>query len=207
MNSLSARSKLMLLAVCVLILPACGGVFNTKMNVPTTYVLAPATISVEQKLNSTIDLAVSLPVAAPGLDTERIAALHEHRRLDYFLDAQWGATATKVVQSLLCETFAQGEFHSVAPEQARLNATHLVDLQLLDFQAEYSDEHAPPTIHVSLTATLMRMKDRKLLASFPISAQVKADQNTLSAVVAAYESASQKVALDLSAKVLAAANE
>jgi ABC-type uncharacterized transport system auxiliary subunit len=177
-----------------------GGFFETKMVPPTVYVLHAAA-SDPAKQTIMADLAVSIPVPAPGLDTERIATLHDTHRLDYFRDAQWGATTPNVVQALICETLSHSGFHSVAPEQARLNATHLIDLQLVSFHAEYADEHAAPIIQVALTASVLRLKDRKLMASFPLKASVKAAQNNMGSVVNAYEAATQQVAAALSVEV------
>jgi cholesterol transport system auxiliary component len=207
MKSTLNRIVLLVLCTSVATLSGCSGFFETKVPAPTTYILTAPTASGERRVNLNVDLAISLPAAAPGLDTERIAALHEQRRLDYFRDVQWGAPAANVVQSLLAATLAQGGFHSVAPEQSRLSATHLVDLQLRDFQAEYRDEHAPPVVHVSLVASVLRMKDRKLLATFPVVANVAATQNNMGAVIAAYEAATQNVALALSAQVQSVVSE
>jgi ABC-type uncharacterized transport system auxiliary subunit len=139
------------------------------------------------------------------LDTERIATVHAARRLDYYQNARWGATAASVVQSLIVTSLQnQQVFRSVMPEQARVSATHLLDLQLRDFQAEYANEGAAPIVRVTVIATVMRLKDRKLLASFPVAASVPAQENRLNAVVAAFESASQQAIRALNKQTVAA---
>ena len=184
--------------LCLLLGGCSSGFFETKAAVATVYVLAPAKLdsSVSPAASLDVDLAIALPAAAPGLDTERIAALYEARRLDYYKDAQWGALAATVTQSLLVTTLQnQKLFRSVTPEQARVSATHVLDVQLQDFQAEYVAGKSNPSAHVSMTASLIRLKDRKLLASFPIGAAVDADANRMNAVIAAFEAAAQQVAL------------
>jgi ABC-type uncharacterized transport system auxiliary subunit len=187
----------------------CSGLLETQLAPPDTYVLHAAAIASKQaiKTNTPANIAVSIPTPAPGLDTERIATLHDSNRLDYYRDAQWGATAPLVIQTLICDSLAHVGFNSVAPEQARLNSTHLIDLQLRAFQAEYLDESAAPTVRVALVASVLRLSDRKLLASFPVSASVKAEQNTLRSVVSAFESASQHVAAALGTQVEKLASE
>jgi ABC-type uncharacterized transport system auxiliary subunit len=181
-----------------------SGLLETKFPVPTTYVLAPLQAAGGGQSQSA-DLTVAIPAPAPGLDTERIATLHDARRLDYYQDARWGATAAEVMQSLLVASLQnQAAFRSVTPEQARVSATHLLDLQLRDFQAEYSSKSAAPTVRVTLIATVVRLKDRKLLASFPATATVQADENRLSAVIAAFESAAQQTAATISKQAYAA---
>jgi ABC-type uncharacterized transport system auxiliary subunit len=205
MNASALRITKVLSVATLLLLSACtSGLLETKFDAPTTYVLAPLPAA-DGKNSSTVDLAVGIPTPAPGLDTERIATLHAARRLDYYRDARWGATAASVVQSLIVASLQnQYVFRSVTPEQARVSATHLLDLQLRDFQAEYASEGATPTVRVTVIATVMRLKDRKLLASFPVAASVPAQENRLDAVVAAFESASQQAIAALNKQTVAA---
>jgi len=198
------RASIWILPLALVLLSGCtGSLLETKFPAPTTYVLAPLQAS-GGKASNAVDMAVAVPVAAPGLDTERIATVHESRRLDYYQDARWGATAAIVVQSLVVASLQNQQlFRSVTPEQARVSATHLLDLQLRDFQAEYASEGAAPTVRVTLVATLVRLKDRKLLSSFSTTATVRAQENRLNVVVAAFESASQQVIKELSEKSVA----
>jgi cholesterol transport system auxiliary component len=188
------------MSVCVVLtLPLMGGcgvgeLLDTKFPVPTTYVLAPAAAGASNtpKIG---DLAIGIPSPAPGLDTERIATLHDARRLDYYQDVRWGAIAPYVMQTQIVASLENQQlFRSVTPEQARISATHLLDLQLRDFQAEYVNG-AAPSVRVTVSASLIRLKDRKLLKSFPVTFSVQAEENRMGAVVAAFESASQQVAL------------
>jgi len=195
------RVLISITSVAVVLLGGCtGSLLETKFAAPTTYVLASLPAS-GSKTSSTVDIAIAVPAAAPGLDTERIATLHEARRLDYYQDARWGATAAVVVQSMIVTSLQNQQlFRSVTPEQARVSATHLLDLQLRDFQAEYASEGAAPTVRVTLVATLVRLKDRKLVTSFSTTAAVRAQENRLNAVLAAFESASHQVIKELSEK-------
>jgi ABC-type uncharacterized transport system auxiliary subunit len=209
MNASAPRITKVLSVATLLLLSACtSGLLETKFDPPTTYVLAPLPAA-DGKNSSTVDLAVGVPTPAPGLDTERIATLHAARRLDYYQNARWGATAASVMQSLIVASLQnQQVVRSVTPEQARVNATHLLDLQLRDFQAEYASEGATPTVRITMIATVMRLKDRKLLASFPVAASVPAQENRLDVVVAAFESASQQAITALTKQTAAAlANE
>jgi ABC-type uncharacterized transport system auxiliary subunit len=183
-----------------LILSACtGSLLQSKLPVPTTYVLAAAPAKQGNGAAAlTADLAVSQATAAPGLDTERIAVLHEARRLDYYLDTQWGAELPQVVQALVVGSLQnQKWFHSVTAEQARVNTNYWLELEVRDFQAEYASEGAAPTARVTLVGSVIRIKDRKLLGILPATITVAATENRLSAVVAAFESAAQQAALSV----------
>ncbi len=188
--------------VTLLMLSGCtGSLLESKLPVPTVYVLAaaPANSAATTANNAmAIDLAIGQPTATPGLDTDRIAVLHEARRLDYYREAQWGAALPQVVQALVVGSLQkQNFFRSVTTEQARVTVNYLLDLEVRDFQAEYATDSSPPTIRVTLVGSLIRIKDRKLIGVFPVSVTVTAAANRLGSVVEAFESAAQQDAIAL----------
>ncbi|MBC7983993.1 MAG: membrane integrity-associated transporter subunit PqiC [Candidatus Obscuribacterales bacterium] len=191
------RLRAVVIACPLLLTMTACGLLETKVVAPAIFVLAPvASAANSSPVHRDVDLVIAVPVPMPGLDTERIETIHDARRLDYYQEAVWGATAPHVVQALLVASLQnQNQFRSVTAEQARVSATHLLDLQLRDFQAEYSQAGGVPTVRVTLIGIVIRLKDRKLLASFPATISVRADENRLSAVIAAFESAAQQVAV------------
>jgi cholesterol transport system auxiliary component len=175
-----------------------GSLLETKIPVPTVYVLhGPAAQSGTTGTPSQVDLAVSQASASPGLNTERIAVIRDSRQLDYYLNAQWGAPLPQVAQAMVVETLqAQSLFRSVTTEQARVNANYWLELEVRDFQAEYAGDKAPK-VSVTLVGSLIRIKDRVLLRVMPVTVSVLAEENRLSAVIAAFESAAQQASLTL----------
>lgn len=174
-----------------------GSLLDTKLTVPTVYVLhaAPAAANSSQPLD--VDVAVALPTASPGLDTERIAILRDTRQLDFYAESQWGAAAPAVAQALVVGSLQnQKKFRSVASEQARASAHYLLDLVVRDFQAEYGSADAPD-VRVTFVASLIRVKDRKLIDVLTVSTTVKAERNRMSDVIAAFESSAQQAAVNL----------
>ena len=141
-----------------------------------------------------VDLAVAQPQVRPGLDTDRIAVLYPDRRLDYFAASRWGGTTDAVLRSLLIESLRNaGALRGVQGETSAFGAEYLLQTEVADFQAEYAAGGGPPSVHVQLIATLGRYADRRPLTSFVAEARVAAEANSLSAVVAAFEKASQEV--------------
>jgi cholesterol transport system auxiliary component len=191
--------KRLTFAALALAMSACtGSLLETKLPVPTIYVLAAAPTSATNAAASTVDLAVSVPSASPGLDTDRIAILKESRQLDYYREAQWGAVLPRVAQTMVVDTMQNQQlFRSVTTEQARVTANYFLDLAVRDFQAEYKNESSPPSVRVTLIGSLIRIKDRKLIAVVPATASVQTTDNRLGAVVEAFESAAQQAALSL----------
>ncbi|HEX2586593.1 MAG TPA: hypothetical protein VHL14_15825, partial [Steroidobacteraceae bacterium] len=81
------RNAIRLTGVLLLALlaSACGtaDLLQSKVAEPQVYVLKPADAGVAQ-VAFNYQLAVALPTALPGLDTDRIAVLRNGNHLDYF---------------------------------------------------------------------------------------------------------------------------
>jgi len=190
------RLATILLFVC---LSGCvGSLLETKMPVSDVYILNAAQATSEVAKPLPIDLAIARPAAAPGFDSDRIAVLHDGRRLDFYREAQWGAALPQVVQWLTVGTLQnQKLFRSVTTEQGRVTANYLLDLDIQDFQAEYASDSTPPTVRVTIVGTLIRIRDRKLIRVLPTSDTAVAKENRLGAVVQAFEAAAQQATASL----------
>ena len=188
------------LAVAMLACGGCGSLLKTELPPSTSYVLASAPAGSSGVTRSDADLSIGRPDLAPGLDTERIAVL-KGRQLDYYRGAQWGGRATEIVQTLMVESFEDQQlFRSVTTEQSRVSSDYVLDVSVRDFQAEYASDNDAPTAHVPIVGRLIRVKDRQLVETFAATAQSKASDNRLSEVAAAFETAAQKVVLELAQK-------
>jgi len=197
-------SKLFLPCVLVSIFSACGtsDILQSKVAEPQVYIIKPEGAGAAQvAFNS--QLAIALPTATPGLDTDHIAVLRDGNHLDYYFGVRWGAAAPIVVQSFVVSLLqSQQGFKSVVAEAARVDAEYLLEISLTDFQAEYGSATAP-TVHITLVANLINIKQRKSSSLLRTSATVAARENHVGAVVTAFQSALQQAATSLSAQVTA----
>jgi len=192
------------LVVAVLACSGCGSLLETDLPPSTSYVLASAPAASTGVTRSDADLSIGRPDLAPGLDTERIAVLRG-RQLDYYRGAQWGGRAAEIVQTLVVESFEDQQlFRSVTAEQSRVSSDYVLDVSVRDFQAEYASDNDAPTAHVTIVGRLIRVSDRQLLQTFAATAQSKASDNRMGAVAAAFETAAQKVVLELAQKTATA---
>jgi len=188
------------LVVAALACSGCGSLLETDLPPSTNYVLASAPAASTGVTRSDADLSIGRPDLAPGLDTERIAVLRG-RQLDYYRGAQWGGRATEIVQTLLVDSFEDQQlFRSVTTEQSRVSSDYVLDVSVRDFQAEYASDNDAPTAHVTIFGRLIRVSDRQLVQTFASTAQSKAADNRMGAVAAAFETAAQKVVLELAQK-------
>lgn len=194
--------------VSVATMSACstGSLFDSDTPVPTNYVLAPAPAASEATNAAPVDISVSRPDLAPGLDSDRIAVLRG-RLLDYYRGVRWGTRAIELIQTLVVDSLEdQKLFRSVTPEQARVAGDYVLDLQVRDFQAEYADRADRPVVHVALVGRLIRIIDRELVATVSSEARSEAEEERMSAVTAAFERASHEAILDLGKQVAAVVN-
>jgi cholesterol transport system auxiliary component len=194
-------------SICIAALATAGctsSLLETDLPPSTSYVLAPAPKATTTVARTQVDLSIGRPDLRPGLDSQRIAVL-KGRELDYYRSARWGSSTTELVQSMIVDSLEDQQlFRSVTAEQARVAGDYVLDIEVRDFQAEYASDTAAPVVHVAMLGRLIRVVDRKLVATLSSEAQDQANDNRMSAVAASFELASQKVAVELAQKVAVA---
>jgi cholesterol transport system auxiliary component len=173
--------------VCALC--GCSGLLHSTAPPLQLYVLeAPVIQNAPQA--AVASLRISRPLAAPGLNTDRIALLRQGNRLDYYAGSRWSATLPEVISQLQLSVF-QGDtaWSAVADDRSNFNAEYLLQTSIERFAAQYATEGATPTIRVDLHCLLIRRSDGVLLGSFPVSESQPAQENRMASVVAAYSAA------------------
>jgi len=169
-----------------------GCVSGLRSNVPAqqTYLLnaAPGTAPTDMPVAHQ-SLQVLAPTAAPGLGTDAIAVLRPGGRLDYYLGARWAAAAPAMLQTLTIDALRPaGRFSLVEADSGPFPADYVLGLELRHFEAQYQDD-GPPTIHVTLIASIGRRSAGEPAASVIADSTIKAQDNRMQAVVAAFEQA------------------
>jgi cholesterol transport system auxiliary component len=187
-------SRLLVLLLMSASLAACGSFFQTKAAPPTLYLLSmtsrtPASASAALA----VDLAVLKPRVRVGVDTDRIAALYPDRRLDYFANVRWSGPVDEIVQELAVQEFhGSGAVRNVSGDASVFASSYWLELEVADFQAEYSAAGSPPIVHVKLLARVGSSMDRRVLARFEADAREPAADNRMGAIVDAYNRAADK---------------
>jgi cholesterol transport system auxiliary component len=193
----------------VLSMSACttGSLFDSDTPPPTGYVLAPVPAAQALTTPIPVDVSVSRPDLGAGLDSDRIAVL-KGRQLDYYRGVRWGSRAIEMVQNLVVDSLQdQGLFRSMSTEQARVAGDYVLDLQVRDFQAEYSPGDDTPSVRVSMVGRIIRVLDRELVGTISSSATADAESDRMGAVTAAFEVASHRAILDLGQKLVSAVTD
>ena len=150
-------------------------------------------------------LAIGTPSAPFSLASRRIAIQRSANTLDYYAKAVWQDRTPTLLQRLVVEGFEDsGKITAVARTQSGLHADYLLQLDLRRFEADYLSPNGAPRAQVSLAARLIRLSDRKVVATTRIRTQASAEHNSITAAVTAFDRATAKAVKALVAWTLAA---
>jgi cholesterol transport system auxiliary component len=179
-----------LFAVAVgLALTGCGGILSEAPK-RQLYRLEPMLSLPAGLPHLAAQLLVGVPAAPAGLDTARIALTRSAVSLDYFADAEWTDRAPLLLQAALVDAFEKsGAVAAVARDSVGLRADFVLETELRDFQAVYDSPAGPPHVSIGLTAKLIKIPERKIVAQISVERQAVAAANDIPAVIRAFDEA------------------
>jgi cholesterol transport system auxiliary component len=181
-----------LIAACALTLAGCS--IPGAGEPAQLYTLTPKNTFDDALPRVEWQLVVERPVAAAGLNSQRIALQRSAVTLDYFARANWTDSAPQLVQTLLIESFDNtGKIKAVTRESSQLRADYVLQTDLREFQAEYDKAGAAPLVRVRLSGKLIRMPDRSIIGSETVERSVRAEKGDMESVVLAFDEALGKV--------------
>lgn len=191
----------------------CSGLLRSDAPPVQVYTLraaaAPAAGAADSHPAVAASLRVAHPLAAPGLGTAQIVLLQPDHRMSVYAASAWAGDAPALIESLATQTLrAADEWRSVADADSPFPADYLLQISIRRFDADYSaGTEAPPTVHVTLDCTLGADEGRAVVASFVAAGSAAAGANKLSAVVAAFQQATDQALASLSRQAFAAARD
>jgi cholesterol transport system auxiliary component len=146
----------------------------------------------------TAQLLVDVPQAPAGIDTSRIALSKSPLSLDYYADSEWTDRAPALVQTALLASFENSNaIIAIDRESSGLRADFVLKTELRHFEAVYSAGGASPTVWVAVTARLVAVPRREIIAQASFERRVPAAANEVPAVVAAFNAATDGVIRDI----------
>jgi cholesterol transport system auxiliary component len=170
-------------------LAGCGNILPQPAPPPLLYRLTPASQFSAPGRAVPVQLVVDAPTAEAALDTTRIALTRSPTTLDYFADAAWTDRLSAMLQTLLIASLDNAHrIAAVGPQSGQLRAEAALVTTLSHFEAVYRGDAAPEW-RIDITAKLVKMPERTLIATRSFSAEAKADRNGLSAIVDAADAA------------------
>lgn len=182
-------------------LGGCGVI--PKVNDPIPLYTLSAVAQFEQSLPK-VDwqLVVGTPIASADLNSTRIALTRSPGVIEYFADGAWADYAPILLQGKLIESFEASRAVSVGRDAVGLRPDYVLQSDLRDFQAEYGG--ATPTAHLRLSAKLVRMPDRRIVANILSEQKEPAGGNSLAEIVAAFDRAAAQAFEEVVVQVLTA---
>jgi cholesterol transport system auxiliary component len=201
---LLSRRSLVPASLALLALSGCGSLIGPSNPPLQIYRLAPEFPAAAGGAPVTWQLSVGRPTTAQTLDSERVA-LVRGATMDYYADAQWNDTVPRLVQSLLVEAFERsGRIAAVAPESEGLRTDFMLVTELRDFEAQYGDANGAPIVTVDIAAKLLDSHG-KVVSAHEAHQTTPATQNSVAAVVAAFDQATAAALTELVGWTLQAA--
>jgi len=185
-------------------LAACGVL--PQVNEPVDlYTLTPKTTFPESLPKVDWQLVVETPVAAVSLDTPRIALQRTPLTFEYYANAAWTDNAPSMVQTLLIESFeATKSIPAVGREAIGLRPDYVLKTDLREFEAIYKGDNPVPTVWVRMNAKVVRMPERRIIASQTYGFEQAAAGGKLTDIVASFDDVLGRVLKEIVLFTLAA---
>lgn len=181
--------RLAALAPVAALVPGCANLIPGGGTPPQIYVLTPKSTFVAELPKVDWQLLVDTPAASAELDTTRIVLSRSPVTIDYFGDSAWPDRAPSMVQTRIIESFENtGKILAVGRESVGLRADYILKPELRHFEAVY-DGPGAPTIWVRLGARVIVVPEGRIVAQDLFESRIAAVQNTMPAIVAAYDEA------------------
>src|ERR1700733_4134607 len=129
----------------------CAGGLHSSTPASQTYILRATVQSpAPPATHPTATVQVQLPLAAPGLQSERIVIVQSDHRMSYYAGSDWAAELPRLVEELAVERLrAAGDWAAVFDASSSLVSDYLLQIRIRRFEAEYAGE-APPVAQVVL---------------------------------------------------------
>jgi cholesterol transport system auxiliary component len=190
-------------ALCgaMLALSGCTGLFHSTAPPEQTYVLRPPAPPAAQAPAAPggaplanppglPSIRVLQPAAAPGLDSTRIMLVQADHRMNFYAGSRWPGPVPGLIEALTVETLrASGAWASVQDADSPFPSDYLLRITVRRFDADYTGGGSAPDVHVVLDCAIGRREGRDVVASFIAQSTATATADRMSAVVAAFEQA------------------
>jgi cholesterol transport system auxiliary component len=160
---------------------------NTPVNL---YTLTPKTTYPEGLPPVDWQLVVETPTSAASLDTARIALQRTPLTFEYYADSAWTDNAPAMVQTLLIESFeSTRRISGVGREAIGLRPDYILKTDLREFEAVYDGKNPIPIVWIRMNAKLVKLPERRIVASETFGEKLPAAGSKLPEIVAAFDDA------------------
>jgi len=193
-------------ASCALLAALAGCSVLQSVNTPVNlYTLTPKTTFPEGLPPVDWQVVVEIPDSPTSLNTSRIALQRTPLTFEYYADAAWTDNAPAMVQTLLIESFESTKrISGVGREAIGLRPDYILMTDLREFEAVYDGNNPIPTIWIRVNAKLVKLPERRIVASQTFGEKLPAAGSKLTDIVAAFDDALGRVLKEVVLFTLAA---
>lgn len=143
-------------------------------------------------------LVVARPSASDALDSTRIAFRDGAFRISHVAGAAWASRLPDQVRALIVASFENsGRIVGVAPDTGGFRGDFVLASDIRAFEAVTAAAGQPPTVSLSLSARLIALPTRAIVASRRFDQERRAAGTDQGALIAAFDQASQALLTDL----------
>lgn len=146
-------------------------------------------------------LLVTMPKAAPGFDSNRMAYTRQPPKLDYYRDSVWSDAPARMLQPILVRAFeATGAFRAVVSPPAPGLANVRVDVDVIRLQQEFMIQ--PSRVRFTARIKVVDLKSHQVLGTQVFEAVEPAPSEDASGAAQAANRATRKVLSEMTSFVL-----
>ena len=191
-----APARTLLSLAALPLLAGCGAIsaLSSAARPLDAYSLTPAS-GLEAPASTSRLLAVELPTAAGGIDTDRILVKPSPLQAQYLPGVRWIDPAPALVQSLLLASLQDtGAFRHVGRPSTGPFPDYTLLTEIRDFQAEATTADGPPyRTRVGLVVSIARQEDDQIVASRAFEAEAIAETADPPIIVPAFDAATDEL--------------
>jgi cholesterol transport system auxiliary component len=165
---------------------------------PRLYLLSPQPAGPLSGAKVPWALAIQMPEANAGIDSQRIAIMRPPAGLDYYADVAWADRLPVLVQAAAIEAFERSSrIASVARDSDGARADYFLGIDIREFGCRYDAGEGAPLAVVRVAVRVVDTRNRTISGRAIFAKEVRASANTVPAGVAALTEAYAAVLADL----------
>jgi cholesterol transport system auxiliary component len=205
---MTARPTLLVFAAITL-LSGCSALsaLNGAATALDAYDLSAPASPVTARTTTARQLVIELPTAPGALSNDRILIRPHPLQAAYLPDGKWAEDVPVMFQTLLVRSFEDtNAFRYVGRRPLGASGDYALLTELTDFQAETAPDGKSATIHLRLTARMLREDDAAILSTRSFSSSTPVASTETLALVEGFNTANQTLLSDVTKWALGTLN-
>lgn len=198
-HDVSTPTRRLLLVTCSALFAAgCGNLIGPPSSPLRLYVLRPGGGASTHGPSVTWSLSVETTTTSDHIDSARIALVQADNSADYYADSAWTDRVPKLVRDCIVEAFENSNrILAVSAVGDGFYSDYVLQAELRDFEARYRQSDGIPIVRVRIKAKIAPTKGREIVGSLNSVHEVAASENSVPAVVRAFDDALGSVLSDI----------